>query len=37
MKFYKDHYDVVIIGGAPAGMSARPALQGRGIQEIPVP
>ena len=22
MKFYKDHYDVVIIGGALAGMSA---------------
>ena len=27
MKFYKDHYDVVIIGGALAGMSACLQLQ----------
>ena len=31
MKFYKDHYDVVIIGGALAGMSACLQLQAWGI------
>ena len=33
MKFYKDHYDVVIIGGALAGMSACLQLQAWGIKE----
>ncbi len=34
MKFYKDHYDVVIIGGALAGMSACLQLQAWGIKDI---
>ncbi len=34
MSFYKDHYDVVIIGGALAGMSAALQLQAKGIKDI---
>lgn len=34
MKFYKDHYDVVIIGGALAGLSAALQLQAKGINDI---
>ena len=34
MDFYKDHYDVVIIGGALAGMSAALALQAKGVKDI---
>lgn len=34
MSFYKDHYDVVIIGGALAGMSAALQLQAKGITDI---
>ena len=34
MSFYKDHYDVVIIGGALAGMSACLQLQSWGIKDI---
>ena len=34
MKFYKDHYDVVIIGGALAGMAACLQLQAWGIKDI---
>ena len=34
MKFYKDPYDVVIIGGALAGMSACLQLQAWGIKDI---
>lgn len=34
MKFYKDHYDVIIIGGALAGMSAALQLQAKGIKDI---
>ncbi len=34
MKFYKDHYDVVIIGGALAGLSAALQLQQKGINDI---
>ena len=34
MSFYKDHYDVVIIGGALAGMSACLQLQDWGIKDI---
>ncbi len=34
MSFYKDHYDVVIIGGALAGMSACLQLQAWGIKDI---
>ena len=34
MKFYKDHYDVVIIGGALAGLSAALQLQQKGISDI---
>ena len=34
MKFYKDHYDVVIIGGALAGLSAALQLQQKGITDI---
>lgn len=34
MKFYKDHYDVVIIGGALAGMSAALQLQAKGVKDI---
>ncbi len=34
MSFYKDHYDVVIIGGALAGMTTALALQARGVKDI---
>ena len=34
MPFYKDHYQVVIIGGALAGMSAALQLQAKGITDI---
>ena len=34
MKFYKDHYDVVIMGGALAGMSAALQLQAQGVKDI---
>ena len=34
MKFYKDHYDVIIIGGALAGMSAALQLQAKGVKDI---
>ena len=34
MSFYKDHYQVVIIGGALAGMSACLQLQAWGIKDI---
>ena len=34
MSFYKDHYDVIIIGGALAGMSAALQLQSKGVKDI---
>ncbi len=34
MKFYRDHYDVIIIGGALAGMSAALQLQAKGVKDI---
>lgn len=34
MSFYKDHYDVVIIGGALAGMATALALQASGVKDI---
>ena len=34
MSFYKDHYQVVIVGGALAGMSACLQLQAWGIKDI---
>lgn len=34
MSFYKDHYDVIIIGGALAGMSAALQLQAKGVKDI---
>ena len=34
MKFYKDHYQVVIIGGALAGMAAALQLQAKGVTDI---
>ena len=33
-KFYKDHYDVIIIGGALAGMSCALQLQAKGVKDI---
>ncbi|MEE3482092.1 MAG: FAD-dependent oxidoreductase, partial [Lachnospiraceae bacterium] len=34
MKFYKDHYSVVIIGGALSGLSAALQLQAKGVKDI---
>ena len=34
MKFFKDHYEVIIIGGALAGMSAALQLQAKGVRDI---
>lgn len=34
MSFYKSHYDVVIIGGALAGMATALALQDNGVKDI---
>lgn len=34
MSFYKSHYDVVIIGGALAGMATALALQDEGVKDI---
>lgn len=34
MSFYKDHYDVVIIGGALAGMASALQLQAKGVRDI---
>ena len=34
MSFYKDHYQVVIIGGALAGLSAALQLQAFGVKDI---
>lgn len=34
MKYYKDHYDVIIIGGALAGMSTALQLQAKNIKDI---
>lgn len=34
MKYFKDHYEVVIIGGALAGMAAALQLQAKGIKDI---
>ena len=34
MKFYKDHYQVIIIGGALAGMAAALQLQAKGVKDI---
>lgn len=34
MRFYKGHYDVVIIGGALAGMAAALQLQAKGVRDI---
>ena len=34
MSFYKDHYDVVIIGSALAGMAAALQLQQKGVKDI---
>ncbi len=34
MSFYKEHYDVVIIGGALAGMTTALALQAKGVKDI---
>ena len=34
MDFFRDHYEVVIIGGALAGMSAALQLQARGVKDI---
>ena len=34
MSYFKDHYDVIIIGGALAGMSAALQLQAKGVKDI---
>ena len=34
MKFFKDHYDVIIIGGALSGMSTALHLQDKGVKDI---
>ena len=31
MKFYKDHYDVIVIGGALAGLSSALMLADKGL------
>jgi prolycopene isomerase len=34
MKYFKDHYDVIIIGGALSGMSTALHLQSKGVKDI---
>ncbi|MBQ6258293.1 MAG: FAD-dependent oxidoreductase, partial [Lachnospiraceae bacterium] len=34
MKFYKDHYDVIIIGAGLSGLSAALHLQSQGVKDI---
>ena len=34
MKFYKDHYDVIVIGGALAGLSSALMLADKGLDVL---